>query len=216
MALPAFPQDQRLRQHATRRRVAARALPAQRIGADDPRPARAVRTAAEGVLSRLRRLRSGEAGLQIQRRGRRRAEIFPARHRGPGQRQRRPRRPALWHGAVDRRQGVAGGIPQNILRGHMEIFMDRGRYSSVKRKLLFWLGVLVVVGAILGYVGWTKFFREEPQPDWVTASADMRFKYGSIRAEDDGRISAWVFYMFPRMLVAKLPRSGWHACLGAP
>ena len=37
----AFPQDVRLRQHAARRRVAARAVPAQRLGADAARPARA-------------------------------------------------------------------------------------------------------------------------------------------------------------------------------
>jgi len=98
----------------------------------------------------------------------------------------------------------------------MEIFMDRGRHSSVKRKLVFWLGVLIVVGAILGYIGWYKFFREEPQPDWVTASADMRFKYGSIGAEYDAGIPYWIFYVLPRMFPEKLPGPGGYASLGVP
>ena len=53
------------------------------------------------------------------------------------------------------------------------------------RKLVYWLlaiGLLIVAGGIFG---WYKFFREEPQPDWVFSTADMRFKYGSIGAEHD-------------------------------
>ena len=70
VALQAFPQDLRLREHAARRRVAARAVPAQRLGAEPARPARARREAAEGLLSRQRRLRPGEGRLRV---GRRRA-----------------------------------------------------------------------------------------------------------------------------------------------
>ena len=65
VALHAFPQDLRLRQHAARRPVAARAVPAQRLGADRARPARAVASAPGRVLSRLRRLRPGEARLRL-------------------------------------------------------------------------------------------------------------------------------------------------------
>jgi len=95
--------------------------------------------------------------------------------------------------------------------------MHRGQpTSSFKKKLLFWFGVLVVIGAILGYVGWTKFFREQPQPDWVTASPDMRFKYGSIGAERDAGIPYWIFYVLPRMFPEKLPGPGGYASLGVP
>jgi mono/diheme cytochrome c family protein len=99
----------------------------------------------------------------------------------------------------------------------METFMDRTQQAgSFKRKLLFWFVVLIVVGAIFGYVGWTKFFREEPQPDWVTASPDMRFKYGSIGAEHDAGIPYWIFYVLPRMFPEKLPGPGGYASLGVP
>ncbi len=52
-ALPAFPQDRRLRQYAARRHLAARALSAQRVGADAARSARAGGEAAGVLLSRL-------------------------------------------------------------------------------------------------------------------------------------------------------------------
>ena len=53
------------------------------------------------------------------------------------------------------------------------------------RTLLIVLGVLVVIAALGGAFTWYKFFREEPQPDWITQDPDMRFKYGSIGAECD-------------------------------
>ena len=43
-----------------------------------------------------------------------------------------------------------------------------------KRKLLICLAVLLVLGALGGVFTWYKFFREEPQPDWITKDPDMR------------------------------------------
>ena len=63
-------------------------------------------------------------------------------------------------------------------------------------------------------IGWYKFFREEPQPDWVTATPDMRFKYGSIGAENDAGIPYWIFFVLPRMFPEKLPGPGGYASLG--
>ena len=60
----ALPQDRRLRQHAARRRLAARALSAQRIRADAAGAALPGRAAAN-VLSRLRRVRLAEGGLRV-------------------------------------------------------------------------------------------------------------------------------------------------------
>lgn len=87
--------------------------------------------------------------------------------------------------------------------------------SSRKRKIVkfFLLLVLIAVGA-LAYVGWYRFFREEPQPDWVNASPDMRFKYGSIGAEFDAGIPYWIFYVLPRMFPEKLPGPGGYASFG--
>jgi mono/diheme cytochrome c family protein len=76
--------------------------------------------------------------------------------------------------------------------------------------------VVVVLAAVGGYVGWYKFFREEPQPAWVTQDADTRFKYGSIGAENDAGIPYWIFYVLPRMFPDKLPGPGGYASLGVP
>jgi mono/diheme cytochrome c family protein len=87
------------------------------------------------------------------------------------------------------------------------------RGGALIKSLLGMLVVLVVVGAA---VGWYKFFREEPQPDWVTATPEMRFKYGSIGAENDAGIPYWIFYVLPRMFPEKLPGPGGYAALGVP
>src|SRR6478672_12931217 len=81
---------------------------------------------------------------------------------------------------------------------------------------LWALLVLLVVGALLGGIAWAKLFREEPQPDWVTATPEMRFKYGSIGAENDAGIPYWIFYVLPRMFPEKLPGAGGYASLGVP
>ncbi len=65
-----------------------------------------------------------------------------------------------------------------------------------------------------GYYGWYKFFREEPQPEWMTATPEMRFKYGSIGGERDAGIPYWIFYVLPRMFPEKLPGPGGYASLG--
>jgi hypothetical protein len=57
------PQDARLRQPAARRHLGARAVPAQRIGADAARSAERAGRAARRLLSRLRRVRSGARGF---------------------------------------------------------------------------------------------------------------------------------------------------------
>lgn len=74
--------------------------------------------------------------------------------------------------------------------------------------------LLVVLAGVAGAVGWYKFLREEPQPDWVTATPDMRFKYGSIGAEHDAGIPYWIFFVLPRMFPEKLPGPGGYASLG--
>ena len=74
--------------------------------------------------------------------------------------------------------------------------------------------VLLLLVVVFGAVGWYKFFREEPQPDWVTATPDMRFKYGSIGAEHDAGLPYWIFFVLPRMFPEKLPGPGGYASLG--
>jgi hypothetical protein len=76
------------------------------------------------------------------------------------------------------------------------------------------LVVIVLLAIAGGILAWQKFFREEPQPDWVTSTPDMRFKYGSIGAEYDAGIPYWIFYVLPRMFPEKLPGPGGYASLG--
>jgi mono/diheme cytochrome c family protein len=87
---------------------------------------------------------------------------------------------------------------------------NRRKFGVIKAILL----LLLVLAGVGGFVGWYKFFREEPQPDWVTATPDMRFKYGSIGAEHDAGMPYWIWYVLPRMFPEKLPGPGGYASLG--
>jgi mono/diheme cytochrome c family protein len=89
--------------------------------------------------------------------------------------------------------------------------------ADAMKKRSWWkicLLLIVVLGIVFGAIGWYKFFREEAQPNWVTATPDMRFKYGSIGAEHDAGIPYWIFFVLPRMFPEKLPSPGGYASLG--
>ena len=90
--------------------------------------------------------------------------------------------------------------------------------ESSKKKVPLWAKIvigLVLVVALGALFGWYKFFREEPQPEWVTSNPEMRFKYGSIGAEHDAGIPYWIFYVMPRVFADKLPGPGGLASFGA-
>ena len=95
----------------------------------------------------------------------------------------------------------------------MTIHQKSSRFWRVI-KILFLLSL--ILAAIGAYIGWDRGFREHPQPDWVTATPDMRFKYGSIGAENDAGIPYWIFYVLPRVFPEKLPGPGGYASLGVP
>ena len=78
--------------------------------------------------------------------------------------------------------------------------------------------LIVVIGAIVAY---DRGFREHPQPAWVTATPETRFKYGSIGAEHDAGVPYWIFYVLPRIFPEKLSQDGrvvpgGYAALGVP
>lgn len=80
---------------------------------------------------------------------------------------------------------------------------------------------LLVVGIVGAMIGYDRGFREYPQPDWVTATPEMRFKYGSIGAEQDSGIPYWIFYALPRVFPEKFKEDGkvvpgGYAALGVP
>ena len=89
--------------------------------------------------------------------------------------------------------------------------LQPSRWKKLKVTIITFLLVIIALGAL---VGWYKFFREEPQPDWITANPDMRFKYGSIGAEHDAGIPYWIWYVLPRMFSDKLPGPGGYVALG--
>ena len=74
--------------------------------------------------------------------------------------------------------------------------------------------LLLIVAAAAAVWGWYQFFHEEPQPAWITEDPEMRFKYGSIGAENDAGIPYWIFYVLPRMFPEKLPGPGGYAAFG--
>ena len=80
----------------------------------------------------------------------------------------------------------------------------------------FCLVTLLVLLVPVGYVAWDRGFRELPQPNWVMASAESRYKYGSIGAEYEAGIPYWVFQVLPRVFPEKLPGPGGYAALGVP
>jgi mono/diheme cytochrome c family protein len=86
--------------------------------------------------------------------------------------------------------------------------------NKPRRRLVVWGSLLLLVAAIGGYVGWDRFFRERPQPDWVNETPETRFMYGSIGAEHDAGIPYWIFYVLPRVFPEKLPGPGGYAAFG--
>jgi hypothetical protein len=89
--------------------------------------------------------------------------------------------------------------------------------ADTRKKSSGWkIGLALVLLFLLagGMIGRQRFFREEPQPDWVTSTPEMRFKYGSIGAEHDAGIPYWIFYVLPRMFPEKLPGPGGLVSLG--
>ena len=94
--------------------------------------------------------------------------------------------------------------------------MSTQSQRSRRRKWIIALALLCVLAAVGGYIGWDRGFREQPQPDWVTGSADARFRYASIGAEHDAGIPYWIFYVLPRIFPEKLPGAGGYASLGVP
>ena len=92
--------------------------------------------------------------------------------------------------------------------------MSRNLSRNMGRSLLVALLVILALGAAGGAFAWYKFFREAPQPEWITRDPDMRFKYGSIGAERDAGIPYWIFYVLPRMFPEKLPGPGGYAAFG--
>jgi mono/diheme cytochrome c family protein len=66
--------------------------------------------------------------------------------------------------------------------------------------------VVLILGALLAYVGWDRFLRDHGAARFE--DPDERFMYGSIGAENDAGIPYWIFYVLPRVFPDKLPKPG--------
>ena len=86
--------------------------------------------------------------------------------------------------------------------------MQSGVQVSRSALLRAGLGVLLLSLVAGAYLGWSRGFREEPQPAWVFESAEARFKYGSIGAEHDAGVPYWIFYVLPRVFPEKFRQDG--------
>src|SRR5436853_7469491 len=71
--------------------------------------------------------------------------------------------------------------------------------------------VVLVLLALAAWFVWTNFFRVVPQP---SMTADERFMYGSVGAEDSAGIPYWIMYVLPRVFADKLPGPNGYASFG--
>ena len=87
---------------------------------------------------------------------------------------------------------------------------------SWKRRLAKIAVVLVILAIPAGFFTWYKFFRDVPQPAWVTADPATNFLYGSIGSESEAGIPYWLVVVLPRIFDDLLPGPGGYASLGLP
>lgn len=90
------------------------------------------------------------------------------------------------------------------------------RSGTRKRWLRNLVLVILVVAIPTGFYGWYKFFRQVPQPEWITGNPEMNFLYGSIGSENQGGLPYWIVVVLPRIFGEYLPGPGGYASLGLP
>lgn len=71
--------------------------------------------------------------------------------------------------------------------------------------------IILLLGGVVGYVGWYNLFREVPT---YYESAEEHFKYGSIGTEQPQGIPYWIWLVLPRLFPDKLPGTGGYTSLG--
>lgn len=89
--------------------------------------------------------------------------------------------------------------------------------STWKRRLRKIGVVLLAIGVPAGLFTWYKFFREVPQPAWITGDDEKNFLYGSIGSESQAGLPYWIVIVLPRIFGSEyLPGPGGYASLGLP
>lgn len=82
----------------------------------------------------------------------------------------------------------------------------------MNRKTL--IAVAVVAVLALGITVWYKFYRDVPQPQWITADQSNDFLYGAVGAEDTSGLPYWIWLALPRIFPEYMPGPGGYASLG--
>jgi mono/diheme cytochrome c family protein len=85
-----------------------------------------------------------------------------------------------------------------------------------KRKLLIAFVVLMVLAVPVTWFAWYNFFREVPQPAWITDNQEMNFLYGSIGGEASAGLPYWIIVVLPRIFGEYIPGPGGYAAFGVP
>ncbi|MGA9575966.1 MAG: hypothetical protein WBS20_18630 [Lysobacterales bacterium] len=88
--------------------------------------------------------------------------------------------------------------------------------SRWKRKLLLTAVALVILAIPLTYFAWYNFFRQVPQPEWITENPEMNFLYGSIGGEASAGFPYWLIVVLPRIFGEYIPAPGGYAAFGIP
>jgi mono/diheme cytochrome c family protein len=88
--------------------------------------------------------------------------------------------------------------------------------SSWTRKLLIVAVALVILAVPVGWFAWYNFFREVPQPAWITGDPEMNFLYGSIGGEASAGLPYWLIVVLPRIFGEYIPGPGGYAAFGVP
>jgi hypothetical protein len=82
----------------------------------------------------------------------------------------------------------------------------------MKRRTL--IAVAFVVVLLVGSMVWYKFYRDVPQPTWITADPSDDFLYGAVGAKDTLGVPYWIWLALPRMFPEYMPGPGGYASLG--
>ena len=85
------------------------------------------------------------------------------------------------------------------------------------KKVLIRIAVMIAVLAVpVGVFSWYHFFREVPQPAWITDNPEMNFLYGSIGGEASAGLPYWLVVVLPRIFGEYVPGPGGYAAFGIP
>ncbi len=88
--------------------------------------------------------------------------------------------------------------------------------SRWKQKLIVLALFLVLLAVPVAWFAWYNFFRQVPQPEWITGDPEMNFMYGSIGGEASAGLPYWLIVVLPRIFGEYVPGPGGYAAFGVP